>query len=142
MPQFFEWRHRRPDGSLVDTEVSLNKIGVADDMYLQAIVRDINDRKQVEQAVRQSEECNRILFEDAPISLWEEDFSDVKEYLDQLRDSGVDDLRCYLEDHPDVVATCVAQTKIREPLLECWSLSSTSPGAGGPRRRYASMPNA
>ena len=69
MPQFFEWRHRRPDGSLVDTEVSLNKIGVADDMYLQAIVRDINDRKQVEQAVRQSEECYRILFEDAPISL-------------------------------------------------------------------------
>ena len=47
-PQFFEWKHRRHDGSLFDAEVSFNRIGVGDDVFLQGIVRDITDRKLAE----------------------------------------------------------------------------------------------
>ncbi|MDJ0664737.1 MAG: HAMP domain-containing sensor histidine kinase [Acidimicrobiia bacterium] len=40
------------------------------------------------------------LFERAPVSLWEEDFSRVGEWLDQLRADGVTDLAAYLADNP------------------------------------------
>ena len=54
----------------------------------------------------------RSLFEDSPISLWEEDFSRVKQTLDSLREEGVTDFRSYLASHPEVVSQCAEQVKI------------------------------
>lgn len=42
------------------------------------------------------------LFDHAPVSLWEEDFSKVGVWLNDLRAKGVTDLRSYLADNPDV----------------------------------------
>lgn len=49
----------------------------------------------------------RALFEFAPISLWEEDYSGVKRLLDGLRARGVTDLRRYIREHPDFVRQCL-----------------------------------
>ena len=46
--RFFEWTHIHPDGTPFIVEVSLNRFMVKDTYYLQAIVRDITDRKQNE----------------------------------------------------------------------------------------------
>ncbi len=53
-PQFFEWRHRRCDGSEFDAEVSLNRIEVGERPMLLAIVRDVTDRKRAEAALARS----------------------------------------------------------------------------------------
>ena len=41
------------------------------------------------------------LFEYAPISLWEEDYSGIRKFLDELRTRGVTDLERHLDEHPE-----------------------------------------
>ncbi len=75
------------------------------------IIEDITQRRQTEEALRQSEERFRGLFEGSPIPLWEEDFSAVKAYLDQLRVEGVTDFEAYFAQHPEEVSYCGALVK-------------------------------
>jgi len=47
--QRFEWKHARFDGTLFDAEVTLNRLDLGDGRHLQAIVRDITERKRAEE---------------------------------------------------------------------------------------------
>jgi len=59
-----------------------------------------------------SESRFRGLFEHAPVSIWEEDFSAVRKYIDDLRSMGVADFSTYFDEHPEVVAESAARVKI------------------------------
>jgi rsbT co-antagonist protein RsbR len=51
------------------------------------------------------------VFEQAPVSLWEEDFSEIKRRLDSLKRSGVEDLRRHFRKHPEEVLSFARMAK-------------------------------
>ncbi|NOZ62379.1 MAG: PAS domain S-box protein [Calditrichaeota bacterium] len=75
---------------------------------------EVTDRKLSEIALQQSEGKYRILFENSPVPLWEEDYSDVIEYLDKLFASGVKkaELAEHLTAHPEVLLECARRVRV------------------------------
>jgi two-component system sensor histidine kinase UhpB len=72
-----ETRNIRKDGAIVwiNRTVSLARDYANQPKYFIAVVEDISQRKAAEQARQESEARYRELFENSPISLWEQDFS-------------------------------------------------------------------
>jgi PAS domain S-box-containing protein len=63
---------------------------------------DINDRREAEEALRESEERYRNIFETVGVAIVEEDFSKVMARLGELKARGVRDFRRYLAEHPEL----------------------------------------
>jgi signal transduction histidine kinase len=53
------------------------------------------------------------LFEDAPVAIWDEDFSEVREFLNEIRESGATNLKEYLTRTPEAVRECTRRVKVR-----------------------------
>ena len=59
----FEWIHQQPDGRLIPTEVRLLRLPAEGQNLIRASIIDNTERKRAEQALRESEEKFRALFE-------------------------------------------------------------------------------
>ena len=75
---------------------------------------DITDRRRIEDALRESERRHRRIFDTVEVSIWEEDFSAVKEEIDKLKAGGVTDIRRHLAEHPDFVARAATLVRVRD----------------------------
>ncbi|GLI34985.1 hypothetical protein DAMNIGENAA_24180 [Desulforhabdus amnigena] len=67
---YFEFSHRRSDGSIRDVEVYSSKIKVKGKELLHSIVHDVTERKRVERMLQEREAKYRDLFENAPIGIF------------------------------------------------------------------------
>ena len=66
------------------------------------------------QALRESEQRYRTIFQSVPVAVWEEDFSTVVEMLDELEAQGIADVPGYLRAHPDFVKETATQIRIQD----------------------------
>src|SRR4029077_3387124 len=73
---------------------------------------DITERKRAEESLRESERRYRHIFQTAGVSIWEEDFSQVKAAIDDLKAQGVRNFRQYLAGHPEFVRQATSMAKI------------------------------
>ena len=73
---------------------------------------DISERKRAEERLQESEARYRGLFHGSPCPLREEDYSEVKSHLDQLRAAGVVNFHEYFHMHPEAVRECAAKVKV------------------------------
>lgn len=65
-----------------------------------------------EEELRNSKEHYRTLFDNSPVSIWEEDFSEVKSRMDELRNSGITDFRTYFRQNPDEIARMAGLVRV------------------------------
>jgi len=77
-------------------------------------IKEENKRKQAEEALEKSERHYRALFNQSPIPLWEEDFSEIKKFIDSLKKRRVKDFRKYFDNIPEKVAECARMINILE----------------------------
>lgn len=66
LPQRFDWQHRRMDGTLLNADVSLNRLDLGKDVLVQAIVRDVTEQNRMKTRLRESEEYYRKVVETSP----------------------------------------------------------------------------
>jgi diguanylate cyclase (GGDEF)-like protein len=77
-------------------------------------IEDITAQKNFERELKASEFHFQGLFQNSPVSLWEEDFSEVKKILDGLRAKGVKNFRHYLTENPQIVDVCKSAIKVQD----------------------------
>jgi two-component system cell cycle sensor histidine kinase/response regulator CckA len=65
-----------------------------------------------EEKLRGNDEHYRTIFENSPFPLWEEDFSEIKRYLDSLRAGGVTDVGDHLKSNRSAVEECIRRVRI------------------------------
>ncbi len=111
-----EKRFVRSDGGVVPTLLAVKAVRNPDRSvrYVLAQLQDITERVETEAALAASEQRYRRMFGSAPVSIWDEDWSDVITIVRRLADQGVGDLRTYLEQHPEVVQEALRAVRIRD----------------------------
>jgi len=107
-----ETQHRRKDGVISEKGINTIYIRFYTEEYILAIIRDITRRKQTGKALKESERKFKSLFEDSPISISVEDFSDIKAHFKDLKHKGVDNIREYFNTHPGMVLNYLKMVKI------------------------------
>lgn len=106
----------RKDGSAVSIELSFSNLPLNGRDYVVAFFQDmsadVTETARLKKRLRKTLDRYRRLFESSPLALWEEDYSAVKIYIDELLTSGVCDLRAYFDEHPEALYSCAAMIRI------------------------------
>ena len=99
-----------PDRSTDELRQALRPLTVGFVMLYSFLVADglIRHRRAGEKALSDTEHLFESLFETAPISIMEQDWSQTKKIIDRLMESGVADLNRHLLDHPEILKEMVA----------------------------------
>lgn len=102
------------DGRALNIRLNVNRLeSVARpwDRMLMAL-EDFTEQKRAERSATENEAYARALFDLSPVSLWVEDFSEVKEMLDDVRAQGITDFRTFVDVHPEFVVSCMERIRV------------------------------
>ena len=80
------------------------------------------EKLRINTALRESEQRFREIFETAGVSVWVEDFSEVKQKIEELYDQGVQDLRTYFAEYPEFVQRAVGLVRVLDVNTETLDL--------------------
>lgn len=100
------------NGQEFDAETTGIRIKYNDTPASLIVFNDISERKNIEDALRKSENHFRNLFENSPISLWEEDFSEIKSELVEIAKTTSKSLREEIFGETSLIKSILPKAKI------------------------------
>jgi PAS domain S-box-containing protein len=109
-----EYRVVRPSGEMrvvhSQGDVKRDESGRPERIF--GILQDVTERKRAEAEVRASEQRYRYIFQSSGVSIWEEDLSQIRDAIEDLKARGVRDFREYCADHPEFVEQAISMVKV------------------------------
>jgi diguanylate cyclase (GGDEF)-like protein len=90
--------------------------------YILLAIENVTERETARKKLSRSENYARGLFEYSPISLWVEDFSQVKRLFDELHRIGITDFRTFTDVHPEFVERCMQEIRVIDVNLQTLSM--------------------
>jgi diguanylate cyclase (GGDEF)-like protein/PAS domain S-box-containing protein len=75
-------------------------------------LEDVTAQARSSWQLQRSERYARDLFEHSPVSLWVEDFSEVKRLVDGVRAQGISDFKTFIQVHPEFVTRCMQEIRV------------------------------
>ncbi|KAF1046088.1 sensor domain-containing diguanylate cyclase [Xylophilus sp.] len=102
-------------------------------------VEDVTAQQAALRRVTDSEQYARGLFEQSPVSLWVEDFSAVRQLLDEVRRNGIADFQTFLKVHPSFITRCMQEIRVidvNRQTLEMFGAPSKERLLGGLREVF------
>jgi diguanylate cyclase (GGDEF)-like protein/PAS domain S-box-containing protein len=119
-------KRRHKNGDLIDVEIVGVPVTVGgENIGILGLYHDIRPRIKAEKALKESEARFRSLFDESPISLWEEDFSGVKKLLDQF--GSEEQIITRLNEDDSLVLECVKAVKtlnVNQATLDLYNATS------------------
>ncbi|QYA03783.1 sensor domain-containing diguanylate cyclase [Rhizobium sp. B21/90] len=73
---------------------------------------DVTDRETARRAEIAQRSYAEGIFEHSPVSLWIEDFSQIRTLLETIRDRGITDFRTFMDVHPEFVRQCMSEIRV------------------------------
>ncbi|MDB6065549.1 MAG: multi-sensor signal transduction histidine kinase, partial [Pedosphaera sp.] len=139
--QVHHWQFRkiRKDGAVAwvdELAQAITDLGGA--LNVLVVCQDVTERKRAEEEIRalnaglerrvkartkelaESEKRFRTIYDMAPVSIWEEDWTEVIESIHDLQTQGVSDFPTYFGEHPEFVARALKAVKVLD--VNQWSL--------------------
>ncbi|HVR53639.1 MAG TPA: sensor domain-containing diguanylate cyclase [Pseudorhodoferax sp.] len=104
------------DGRRIEARIHVRVLQGHEERWDRVLVAldDITQTVQARQQLVASEHYARGLFQCSPVSLWVEDFSGVKQALDEVRAQGIEDFRVFLSVHPEFIGRCMDEIRVLE----------------------------
>ena len=106
-------KRRRKDGTLVDLEILGEQIDIdGKQIGVLGLYRDITTEKHTKEQLQASEKRFRRMFQDSPIALQLEDYSEKKRWVQEMQEKSGKDIREFLDEHPEEFSTMYKLGKI------------------------------
>ncbi len=109
-------RYIRKDGEIVHAHLSVHAVRKQDGTidYIFSMVEDITDRIHAMEQLKESEQRFRALYQNVPISLWDEDWATIIDRVRSLELPTDTNYHAWFESHPDVVQECLQNVIIKD----------------------------